>query len=120
MRDGARWPRWVYDEGTEPDVRSTLANERTFLAWIRTAMAFLAGGVAVDVVELDMDSALQRALSVTLLGIGTMCAMSSWVRWARTERALRREQELSSPGAAPVMTALLVLVGLVLALVVLL
>ena len=33
--------------GEEPDPRFTLANERTFLAWIRTSLAFLAGGIAV-------------------------------------------------------------------------
>lgn len=35
------------EPGTEPDYRFTLANERTFLAWIRTALALIAGGVAV-------------------------------------------------------------------------
>ena len=42
------WPRWVYDGGTEPDPRFTLANERTFLAWIRTSIAFMAAGVALE------------------------------------------------------------------------
>ena len=37
-------PRW-YEEGEEPDYRFTLANERTFLAWLRTALALIAGGV---------------------------------------------------------------------------
>ena len=40
-----RFPRWVYGEGSEPDPRATLANERTFLAWIRTAIPLTAGGV---------------------------------------------------------------------------
>jgi uncharacterized membrane protein YidH (DUF202 family) len=35
-------------EDHEPDYRFTLANERTFLAWVRTAPGPLAGGVAVD------------------------------------------------------------------------
>ena len=47
-----RWPRWVYGGGTEPDARFTFANERTFLAWIRTALALLAGGVALDSIPL--------------------------------------------------------------------
>lgn len=41
-----RFPRRVFGEGQEPDARFSLANERTFLAWIRTSMALLAGGVA--------------------------------------------------------------------------
>ena len=35
-------------DGVEPDPRFTLANERTFLAWVRTALAFIAGGIAVE------------------------------------------------------------------------
>ncbi|WP_283215114.1 DUF202 domain-containing protein [Pseudofrankia sp. DC12] len=37
----------VHTVGTDPDYRFSLANERTFLAWIRTALALLAGGIAV-------------------------------------------------------------------------
>ena len=33
--------------GEAPDYRFSLANERTFLAWIRTALGFLAAGVAL-------------------------------------------------------------------------
>ena len=42
-----RGPSWRRD-GQEPDYRFSLANERTFLAWIRTALALLAGGVLLD------------------------------------------------------------------------
>jgi putative membrane protein len=37
-----RFPRWVYGAGDEPDARFSLANERTFLAWIRTSLALSA------------------------------------------------------------------------------
>jgi putative membrane protein len=40
-------PKWQ-SQGREPDYRFTLANERTFLAWIRTALALLAGGALLD------------------------------------------------------------------------
>jgi len=43
-----RFPRWVYGAGDEPDARFSLANERTFLAWIRTSLALLAGSIAVE------------------------------------------------------------------------
>ena len=43
----SRFPRRVYGVGSEPDPRFTLANERTFLAWIRTSLALLAGAAAV-------------------------------------------------------------------------
>jgi putative membrane protein len=36
--------RW-YDEGVDPDRRYSLANERTFLAWIRTSLALVADAI---------------------------------------------------------------------------
>ena len=50
LRPERRWPRQVYAVGNEPDPRFTFANERTFLAWIRTALGFLAAGVAIAAV----------------------------------------------------------------------
>ena len=40
--NGTQWPRWVYGHGSTPDPRFSLANERTFLAWVRTALAVVA------------------------------------------------------------------------------
>src|SRR3546814_12012733 len=56
----SRWPAFVYDEGEEPDYRFSLANERTFLAWIRTSLALLAAGVTVDVVDLSLSDTSQQ------------------------------------------------------------
>lgn len=81
-----RWPARVYAEGEEPDYRFSLANERTFLAWLRTGLALIAAGVAVDFVDLDIGDAVTRALSVLLLGLGALSAISSWVRWSGGER----------------------------------
>jgi putative membrane protein len=79
------WPGWVYGVGTQPDHRFSLANERTFLAWIRTSLALLAGGVALDAVDLDGPRSLQSALAVTLVVLGLLGAGVSWVRWAAAE-----------------------------------
>jgi len=93
-----RWPGWVYDGGEEPDYRYSFANERTFLAWVRTGLAFLAAGVAVDTVRLSIPSWLQGLTAAVLTLIGLACALGAWLRWARAERAIRRRQPLTGPG----------------------
>jgi putative membrane protein len=111
-----RRPHWVYDGGTEPDNRFSLANERTFLAWIRTSLALLAGGVALDTVDLDDGhSSLQTVLALALVLLGLGCAGASWVRWARTERAMRHQEPLPATTATAwfALVMVLVAVGLV-------
>jgi putative membrane protein len=100
-----RWPGWVYDTGEEPDVRFTFANERTFLAWIRTALALLATGVALEAVQLPMNDGVQRALSVEFFVLGILCTVASWTRWARAERAMRRQEPLPASWAIVALVA---------------
>lgn len=100
-----RWPPWVYASGQEPDYRFSFANERTFLAWLRTSLALLAAGVAVDTVDLSLPSAAQKALGALLVTLGLISACASWLRWARAERAMRQRRPL--PASA--LTALLAL-----------
>ncbi len=109
-----RWPRWVYGQGQEPDYRFSFANERTFLAWIRTSLALLAAGVAVEAIELSLAPPLKLAISVVLLVLGVLCAIASWVRWARAERAMRLGTFLPSSALGALLTFALVLVAVVL------
>ena len=90
-----RWPRSVYGVGSEPDPRYTLANERTFLAWIRTSLALLAAAAAVDALDLPLNDTVQRLAAGWLGLIGLLCAVQSWRSWAKTEVALRTGQPLS-------------------------
>ena len=113
-----RWPKWVYAQGEEPDYRFSFANERTFLAWIRTALALLAAAVAVDVVDLDMSDRMQRTLAGLLVVLGMFSAIVAWARWASAERAIRRRQPLPSIGYAMLLAVGLVLTGLVVVVVV--
>ena len=106
-RGEGRWPAWVYGAGATPDPRFSLANERTFLAWVRTSLALLAGGVALDAVELDGPRGLQTVLAVVLVVLGLLGAGAAWVRWAATERAMRLHRPLPS-------TSVLVWISLVL------
>jgi putative membrane protein len=74
-----RQPRWVYDAGDEPDPRFTLANERTFLAWVRTALAMFAGGVALHALAVPKDGVLRGLLVVLLIGIGSLVCLFALV-----------------------------------------
>lgn len=89
--------------GDEPDPRFTLANERTFLAWIRTALAFLAGGIALEAFAADVFPEVVRLAAVLgLLGCAAVVALLAGFRWLRVERALRHKQPLPLSPVAPV------------------
>ena len=106
-----RRPGWVYDAGEEPDPRFSLANERTFLAWVRTALAMFAGGVALHALEVPSTDWLRALLVVVLIGVGGLICLFSLVRWARVERAMRLREPLPSFGLGVAMTLALVFVA---------
>jgi putative membrane protein len=109
-----RQPRWVYDVGDDPDPRFSLANERTFLAWVRTALAMLAGGVALNALDVPHTDWIRGFLVVLLIGVGGLVCLFALVRWARIERAMRRREPLPSFGLGIVMTVALLLVAVLL------
>ena len=93
-------PRGV---GDEPDYRFTLANERTFLAWIRTALALAAGGLAA--VGLLEDFAGGEVLGIGLLALSFATAASAYRRWALNERSMRLKAPLPT-SRLPMMMAI--------------
>lgn len=109
-----RWPGWVYGEGDEPDPRFSFANERTFLAWVRTALALLAGGVALHALPLTMPSAARTGLSFLFVVLAVVAAAAGWLRWARSERAMRLELPLPGLALASVLATAVVVAGLAL------
>ncbi len=81
--------------GTDPDYRFTLANERTFLAWLRTGLALLAGSVALASLVHDFGPrSLRIAITVFLLILALAVTVGAYVRWDRAERALRENRSL--------------------------
>ena len=99
-----RFPQDVFDDGQEPDARLSLANERTFLAWVRTSLALLAGAIAVHTPALDLDEWVKVTASLCLLAAAGLAVGQSWVRWRATERAIRTGEPLPGFGG-PVMLA---------------
>ena len=78
-----------------PDYRFTLANERTFLAWIRTSLALIAGGIAVVQFVPEFGIAgVRHGLSLVLTAGGGLLAAQAVRRWQLVQAAMRRDQEL--------------------------
>ncbi len=81
--------------GSDPDYRFTLANERTFLAWLRTGLALLAGAVALaSLVHHFGPRPIRIGITALLLGLSLTVTVGAYVRWDRTERALRQNRPL--------------------------
>ena len=97
--------------GRTPDYRFSLANERTFLAWIRTGLALIAGGLACAQFLPPLPVAhLREVIAIALLVLGGLVAVRAVDHWARTERAMRLGQEL--PGSRfPAILAIVVALG---------
>jgi putative membrane protein len=77
-------------EGQGPDYRFSLANERTFLAWIRTALSLLAGGLVLDQFATRLRPhalVVANAVGPTVLSM-LLCGMA-YLRWRDNEIAMR-------------------------------
>ncbi|MGW5671054.1 YidH family protein [Micromonospora sp. NPDC003776] len=108
-----RWfdPRELRSVGTTPDYRFSLANERTFLAWLRTGLALIAGGLAAAQFLPKLPLAhLREVIAVALLLLGATVAIRAVDHWARTERAIRLGEELPA-SRFPAVLALIVALG---------
>jgi putative membrane protein len=112
-------PRW-FEEGEEPDYRFTLANERTFLAWLRTALALLAGAVALtQFVPSFAIHGLRTGLAALLAVTGTALAGLAYPRWAQVQRAMRNRHPLPLTRLPVLVAWAATVVGLVVVVVVL-
>ena len=108
------------DAGQHPDYRFTLANERTLLAWLRTGLALVAGGVAVAQFVPDLGVRWgSSAVAVALVLTGLFAALGGYQRWRRNERAIEADRPLPRSRVLPavvtavaaVLVVVLVLVG---------
>ncbi|HXL59071.1 MAG TPA: DUF202 domain-containing protein [Mycobacterium sp.] len=100
-------------QGVEPDYRFTLANERTFLAWERTALGLLAAAVAVVqlVPELSIAGA-RHVLGAVLALLAILTAGMGILRWEQVDRAIRRDLPLPRHPTPVYLGIGLVVVGL--------
>ena len=106
-------PNELRKVGDEPDYRFSLANERTFLAWIRTSLALLAGGVAVvQIIPAFAVPGGRHVLGIPLVLLSIVISLSSYRHWASSEHALRLGRPLPPSTLPRVLGAGVALVSL--------
>jgi len=81
---------------TEPDPRFTMANERTFLAWSRTALALVAAGLGVVQLLPPFPGVPvgRHVVGIPLIVLGAVIAVAAYLDMMRNQRALRRDEPL--------------------------
>ncbi|MCU1441675.1 MAG: hypothetical protein JWP85_2672 [Rhodoglobus sp.] len=110
-----REPNWR-QEGEEPDYRLSLANERTFLAWIRTALGLLAGGILLEQFSTDLGPPFVIVLLAIALALAAaaLCVLG-YFRWRANEIAMRHSRRLPGTLAIPFLAAMLLIITAVIA-----
>ena len=96
----------------DPDYRFSLANERTFLAWVRTALALMASGVAV-IRFVPGHVVISYALGFLLILLGAVMNAASYRHWVRNEMAMRRKEQLPPSWIPRLVTVSLTIAALV-------
>lgn len=110
-----RRPDWQ-TSGTQPDYRFSLANERTFLAWIRTALAVLAGGILLDQFATSLQPRLVLVgVALALAVLSATLAGGAYLRWKGNEIAMRHSAPLPAPRAIALLSVAITAVATVLA-----
>ena len=106
------------DEQPEPtDYRFLLANERTFLAWIRTALSLQIAGLGVLQFLTHGDDAVRYTLGVSLVVAGSYVGTTGYLRYYRNERAIRANEDLTSIRSSAVVAAAVIVLPLLAAIV---
>jgi putative membrane protein len=101
-----------HSEVDEPDYRFTLANERTFLAWIRTALGLLAGGVAVHQL-VPLPAATSNVLATLCVVLAAVLAATGYPRWRKVQASMRRGEPLPKSTMVVILTAGVLLITVV-------
>jgi len=109
------------DDGTEPDPRFTFANERTFLAWSRTALALVVAGLGVVQLLPPFPGVPvgRHLLGVPLIVFGAIVAVTAYNEWTRSQRALRHGRPLPRSVMPLIMAVIVATMGALSAIVVL-
>jgi len=98
--------------GHDIDPRFSLANERTFLAWIRTALALISIGLAVTQLLPPFDLAGgRRVIGIPLMVLGIIVAVQALREWLGNERAMRQDRRLPRQRLSAIVTVVIAVIG---------
>ncbi|MGL6259637.1 YidH family protein [Vibrio sp. WXL103] len=112
MKRPKRHRRWRH-QGKAPDYRFSLANERTYLAWIRTSLALLAAAIGIDQLTPDLANPQVRVLICYFLCFCSAgLASFAYLRWASNEDAMRREAPIKYTGFLKVVSVVVLILSL--------
>ena len=108
-------------DGHEPDIQLSFANERTFLAWERTALGLITAGLAITQLLPSFDfPGGRRLIGLPLIALGILIAATSYWEWRLNQTALSHDRPLPRsrlPVIVAIVIALVAAVGFVLVIV---
>lgn len=92
------------DESPAVEYTSVLANERTFLAWIRTSLGLIAGGVALNqFVAVDRGSIVVGIIAFAVITLGAVVAVIGMIEWNRTNTAMVNQKPIPGSRIMPLL-----------------
>ncbi|PTR29015.1 putative membrane protein [Rhodococcus sp. OK519] len=113
------WRPKAFREGDDPDPRFTLANERTYLAWIRTGLGLIAAAVGLEAFGTDVVGPAMHTVLVVGLLVGAILLVGfAFLRWMGVEAAMRKGRSLPVPAIAAFLACLIAAAGVTLLIVV--
>jgi putative membrane protein len=103
------------DDGTEPDARYTFANERTFLAWSRTSLALVVGGLAIAQLLPPFPGIPwgRHVIGTPLILLGCVVSVVSYLEWKADQRALRHGRPLPRSRLPQILAIAITVIGLI-------
>jgi len=103
------------DDGTEPDARYTFANERTFLAWSRTSLALVVGGLAIAQLLPPFPGIPwgRHIIGTPLILLGCAVSVISYLEWKASQRALRHGRPLPRSRLPQILAIAIAVIGLI-------
>jgi putative membrane protein len=108
------------DVGSEPDPRLTFANERTFLAWSRTGLALIGGGLAAAQALHFGRGGAHLLIAVPAIALGGLIGIASYLRWQDNDRAMRLGEALGDSPLPSILVLGIVALAIIIAVLLLL